>query len=486
MRNFKKFLLLLCLIPCAFILNACSFWDKQEVYVTKIVQTEIVGDVATYTVYYSDGSTSLFTITNGKDGSNADFVSLQSIKDYCDANGLVFEEFLAEHLTINEIKNIINLGEIQSVQDATNIALQSAVTVWCEFPEKDFNNNKRTSLACGAGVIYKMEESSEYSYILTNYHVVYYPKATTSNHIAKRITLFQYGGDESVYKTGENDINGYPTYTYGNGAIEASFVGGSLMYDLAVLKVKTEDLLSFNEHARAVQFAENYNIGETAIAIGNPECEGFSVTSGIISVESEDIAMTGADDFTKCEFRVMRIDTAVNGGNSGGGLFNMHGKLIGIVNAKAVSSDIDNIAYALPVDNITKVADNLIYYYEQTGLNSKVKKLSLDISKTPTNNKAVYDPTTNRTTITDQIKITHVAFGGVGHLIGLQEGDIVTSISINGTNHELTRHHQLDDWLLIIRAGDKFILTVKRGETTQELGITNLLGVLPSYLQTIA
>lgn len=497
MKKFKKFLLLLCLIPCVFLFNACSFFNEEEVYVTNIVQTEVVGNVATYTIYYSDGTTSLFTITNGKDGvdgkdgengkdgADADFLTIQSIKDYCEQNNLDFEEFLAEYLTINEINNNINIESVQNVQEATNVAIHSAVTIWCEFPNKDYNNNKKTSLACGAGVIYEMEEGSEYSYIVTNYHVVYYPSCATSNHIAKRINIFQYGGDETVYKNNLVDNEGYPTYVYGHGAIEAEYVGGSLNYDLAVLKVKTEDLLTYNENAKPVTIAEEYNLGEAAIAIGNPECEGFSVTNGIISVVSEDIDMEGADDVTKCNFRVMRIDTAVNGGNSGGGLFNMNGELIGIVNAKAVSSDIDNIAYALPVDNVTKVVNNLIYYYEKTGTHSQVKKLFLDIEYTTENSRSVYNPTTNRTTITDDLKVADVTLGGLGYLIGLKEDDVIQSIIINGTKHTITRSYQLPDLLLNVRAGDNIILTVKRGNVSQELGVAELTGVSPTHFETV-
>ena len=488
MKHLKKLLIILYILPCLFIFNACSLLEEEKVYITNIAQTDVVGNIATYTIYYSDGSTSLFTVTNGKDGEDgedgedAEFLSIQSIKDYCDENNLNFEEFLAEYLTINQINNNIQIDSTQSVQEATNVAIQSAVTVWCEFPEKDYYNNKKTSLACGAGVVYKME--SQYSYIATNYHVVYYPDCETTNNIANKITIFQYGGDETVYKNG-TDANGYPTYSYGNGAITAEYIGGSLNFDLAVLKVKTSDLLSFNEHASAVKLANDYCLGETAIAIGNPECEGFSVTSGIISVVSETIDMTGADEKTKCSFRVMRIDTAVNGGNSGGGLFNMKGELIGIVNAKSVSSDIDNIAYALPVDNVYKVLDNLIYYNKNFSAESCVKKLVLNIEYTSENSHAVYDATTNRTTVVDELNVETVTPGGVGYIIGLKVDDVITAITINGVKHEITRSYQLSEWLLTIRAGDKFILTVERGNETHELGITNSIGVLETQLEEI-
>ena len=108
--------------------------------------------------------------------------------------------------------------------------------------------------------------------------------------------------------------------------------------------------------------SEMINVGESAIAIGNPEGNGFSTSLGIVSVDSEYIEMTGADGVTNVEFRVMRIDTAVNGGNSGGGLFNSKGELIGIVNAKIQSTTVENIAYAIPSNLAAAVADNIIYH----------------------------------------------------------------------------------------------------------------------------
>ena len=62
----------------------------------------------------------------------------------------------------------------------------------------------------------------------------------------------------------------------------------------------------------------------------------------------------------KTEMRVIRVDTAVNPGNSGGGLFNSKGELIGIVNAKIISSDVENIGYAIPSSVAINVADNII------------------------------------------------------------------------------------------------------------------------------
>ena len=125
--------------------------------------------------------------------------------------------------------------------------------------------------------------------------------------------------------------------------ISAEYIGGSLTYDIAVLKITDSEIYSESIAKKAELADRTVFAGETAIAIGNPEADGISSTVGVVSVDSEYLTMTGADDVTEVTFRVMRIDTAVNSGNSGGGLFNDQGELIGIVNAKIMTDDIENI-----------------------------------------------------------------------------------------------------------------------------------------------
>ena len=473
MKSFKKILLVILIIPCVFLLNACAF-DKP-LYVTDIVQTETVGTKTTYTVYYSNGTSSIFSMGRGEDGEDGSDLTLDSIKAYCTANSIDFDSFLKEYLTV-EVST-------PTIQDAANKAMLSSVTIWAEHTTESLSYHiKDLDLFCGAGVIYQMEE--EYSYVVTNFHVVYYSGANTTDKIARKITLFQYGTSEMVYTTDKKYEDGYPTSVYGYGAVDAEYVGGAMNCDLAVLRVKTADLKKFNEYATAATIADGYELGQTAIAIGNPACEGFSVTSGIISVVSERISMTGADDSTNCIFRVMRMDTSINGGNSGGGLYDINGHLIGIVNAKAVSTDIDNIAYALPLENVKAVADNLIYYHKQTNGVANAKKLVLGITVEAQNMHAIYNPITNRSTLVEDVVITQMEIG-VGSNIGLHLGDKILSIAINDTTHIINKQYQIGDLLFTVRPGDKIIFTVERNGVERDFGITTSEGMLESQLKTI-
>ena len=121
--------------------------------------------------------------------------------------------------------------------------------------------------------------------------------------------------------------------------------------DLAVLKVEAENLIP-------VEFAdsESVKVGELAVAIGNPlGTLGGTVTDGIVSAKDRKISIV--DEITNQEevITVLQTSAAVNRGNSGGGLFDEHGKLIGIVNAK--SSGTEGLGFAIPSNLVKEIVD---------------------------------------------------------------------------------------------------------------------------------
>lgn len=476
MKKFKIFLLLIIMIPCIFFFGGCS----EKPYVTKIEKTQSIGNIDTYTVYYSDNSTSNFTIENGEDGKDGSDISIEDIFLSCVERGMYentnegFSEFLSNYLNLSVEENSVNQAVIN--------AMPSVVSIFVEHPEYTssstfpyLNKDVSSNIYCGAGVIYKMNDN--YSYIITNYHVVYSSGSLTENKIARLIYAYQYGENVVVTETNSSNAQESPTVAFGGDGIECEYIGGSLNYDIAVLKVSTSSLLEVNPSAKAVSIASDYNLADTAIAIGNPEGDGISVTTGVISVVSENISMTGADDKTEVNFRVMRVDTSVNGGNSGGGLFNEKGELIGIVNSKLVySSDgtpIDNIAYALPCDNVTKVADNLIYYYELNGSTSSVKisKLLLGITLESQNSQASYDYITGEINITDNAVVSEIDSNSLAQSKGMQVGDIITFIKINDNEYEITQYYQVSDILLTIRSGDQVLINVSRNNVNNSIVI---------------
>ncbi len=97
--------------------------------------------------------------------------------------------------------------------------------------------------------------------------------------------------------------------------------------------------------------------GEDVIAIGNPLGSlGGSVTEGIVSATERQISIDNND------MTLLQISAPINPGNSGGGLFNMAGELVGIVNAKMSSEEIEGLGFAIPVDTAYRIACELMEY----------------------------------------------------------------------------------------------------------------------------
>lgn len=130
----------------------------------------------------------------------------------------------------------------------------------------------------------------------------------------------------------------------------AKVVGADDINDIAVLKISATGL-----SAATYGNSDQLEVGEMAVAIGNPLGElGGSVTSGIISALDREVSIDGNT------MNLLQTDASINPGNSGGGLFNDEGQLIGIVVAKSSGSDIDNIGFAIPINTVADVADQLM------------------------------------------------------------------------------------------------------------------------------
>jgi serine protease Do len=164
----------------------------------------------------------------------------------------------------------------------------------------------------GSGVII-----SEDGYIVTNDHVV-----SGASSIAVRL----FNGD----------------------SFEASLVGSSPENDLAVIKIEAANL-----SPAVMGVLGNLRTGESVVAIGNPlGTFGGTVTDGIISALEREVVLDGVS------MTLLQTNAAVNPGNSGGGLFNMSGELIGIIVAKDIEAE--GIGFAIPIDVVSVVLTELI------------------------------------------------------------------------------------------------------------------------------
>ncbi len=335
-----------------------------------------------------------------------------------------------------------------------NKNLMSSVAIYCTFKVKQSTSFPFGSgtigeaTSAGSGVIYKLDKNAGTAYIITNYHVVYNSSSTAEDKISDNISVYLYGD------------------TYLKSKITAEYIGGSMNYDIAVLKITGNDLIK-NSDARAVSIADSLNVlvGDSAIAIGNAEGLGISATTGTISVDSEYIQMTAVDGYTLIKYRVMRIDTAINSGNSGGGLFNSKGELIGIVNAKTSDTSVEGIGYAIPSNIVAGVAQNIIDNCEGKKYTC-VRKCTVGVTLEPESSYAKYDEANGKATIIEKVKVAEVGAGTVSDG-KLKTGDIIKSVTVSGKKTDVTRMFTIIDALLDVREGDTVQIEVERAGKTE-------------------
>lgn len=131
---------------------------------------------------------------------------------------------------------------------------------------------------------------------------------------------------------------------------EAKLIGKDSKTDIAVIKIEEKNL-----KFAVLGNTENLEVGDLAVVIGNPLGRlGGTVTSGIISALEREIEIDNK------KMNLIQTDAGVNPGNSGGGLFNSNGELVGIVTAKSSGINVENLGFAIPVNDVKNVIDDLV------------------------------------------------------------------------------------------------------------------------------
>ena len=139
-----------------------------------------------------------------------------------------------------------------------------------------------------------------------------------------------------------------------NGNIyDATLVATDADTDVAVLKFEPSEELTVALRGNS----DNIVVGEEVLAIGNPlGMLGGTVTNGIVSALGREVTVEGET------MTLLQHNAAISPGNSGGALFNMRGELIGIVNAKYSSSGAEGLGFAIPMNTVMEVYEDLCEY----------------------------------------------------------------------------------------------------------------------------
>ena len=237
-----------------------------------------------------------------------------------------------------------------------------------------------TQTGAGSGIIL-----SEDGYILTNNHVI-----SGVDKITVYIMPEEEGAEETTY--------------------EATLVGTSESNDIAILKIDAEGL-----NAATFGDSDQLELGELAVAIGNPmgNVHG-SVTAGIISATERELTI---DDVT---ISAIQTDAAINPGNSGGALFDSFGNVIGVVYAKSSSVSIEGIGYAIPVNDVKELIDQMINNPESVAAQTKGSQIMLGITIVD-----VTEAMSKQYNMPQGVYIREVSEFSAAERAGLRTGDII-------------------------------------------------------------
>lgn len=317
-----------------------------------------------------------------------------------------------------DAQNVEYTGEAMSTESVASYAAESVVEISTESVQRGSMMQQYVVQGAGSGVIVTQD-----GYIITNNHVI---------EGASKITVRL------------KDTTSY----------DAKLIGTDSQLDVALLKIEATGLKPV-----VMGDSSQLQVGEKAIAIGNPLGElGGTVTEGIISSLDRTIVLNNTS------MTLLQTDAAINPGNSGGGLFNSQGEFIGLVVAKSSGEDVEGLGFAIPVNNVKPVVQDLSTYGYVKGRPQLGVSLT-DISSTQSAKRYGVSQT--------GVYVAAVSEGSAAANAGMKEGDLIISIdgAAVGTSSEvqqIIRNHSVGDVIniQISRSGQLQTLPVTLGEST--------------------
>ena len=292
---------------------------------------------------------------------------------------------------------------------------RSVVGISAAVQTVSYAGQTRQGTSTGSGFII-----TENGYVVTNYHVI--------------------EGATSVTVVIDNDEE-----------YEAEVVGFDALNDVAVLKIDGKDL-----PAVTLGSSDELSIGDMVVAIGNPLGSlTATLTVGYVSGKDRQVSTD-----SKTVINMIQTDAAINSGNSGGPLFNMKGEVVGITTAKfsgtsTTGVSIEGIGFAIPMDDVTGMIEDLQKYGYVTGAYLGVMVMDVDSS-------AQYYG------VPAGAYVESVTEGGAAQRGGIQKQDIITEVG----GYSVTSVSDLTRVLRKFAAGDVVSVQVYRNGQTKTLSVT--------------
>lgn len=326
---------------------------------------------------------------------------------------------------VNKLEKEVTVNE-QGIADAVEKIYDSVVVV---------KNYKKDALnATGTGFIFKKDNDNYY--IMTNYHVI-------DGASAIKIVLT----DDSEF--------------------DVELVGGDKYADIAVLEITSK-----NDYVVA-EIGNNTasRVGDTVFAVGAPldsNTYSWTVTRGILSGKDRMVEVSTTNSSTSSDYimKVLQTDAAINSGNSGGPLCNSNGQVIGVTNMKLVSSGVEGMGFAIPIEDAIDFAMKII-----NGEDITRPYLGISMIDVQDTTRVAYYRLSIPSDVTYGVYIYEVVAKSSASQAGLREGDII--LELDGI--KIKSLAELKYQLYTHNVGDKISVKINRNGKEKVIEVT-LLG----------
>ena len=219
----------------------------------------------------------------------------------------------------------------------------------------------------------------------------------------------------------------------------AAVLSHSNKHDLALLQIQ----LRGDEKVKPAEIGRSGDlmIGETLIAIGNPQGHANTVTTGVLSATGRTIKVRTPDGVAREYSQLMQTDAAINQGNSGGALLDITGKLVGINNAMAVGAE--NIGFAIPMDVVRNVFETELTQSTSFAMGLDAPWLGLEVVERG-----------------PAVVVSSVLVGSPADKAGIEPGDVLTTAK----GQPVTGSLDYQRHLVSTAFDEPFQLTLRRGD----------------------
>ena len=247
--------------------------------------------------------------------------------------------------------------------------------------------------------------------------------------------------------------------------VDANLKGADADADIAVLAVSLSDIPEDTLNAISIATIDNSDdvkVGQGVMAIGNALGLGQTTTFGHVSALNKDVT-TSDDNVTRS---MMQIDAAINEGNSGGGLFDANGHLIGINSAKSSGEGVEGMGYAIPISSVEDLINNM--------MNQKTKVQVDEEQRGYLGIQGVDVPSeyVEKFGMPEGAMVTKITAGSPAETAGLQVSDIITAVD----GQSVSSYDALRTALSYYASGESVTITVQRPSgnqyTEMELTVT--------------